>query len=69
MKGYITLKTVFGEHEHDKEMKLRYLIIDGLSSYNIIIGRSNFNKLGITLSTGLKCPLSDGQVGVIQGDQ
>jgi len=41
-------------------------------SYNIVIGRPSFNQLGALMSTKflvMKCPLDDGGVGTIKGDQ
>lgn len=58
--------------EQSKEINVRYLVIDSFSYCNIIIGRPNFNQLGVALSNlnlCMKYPLSDGQVGFVQGDQ
>lgn len=68
VKGYITLKTIFGGRESARMINLRYLIIDTHSSYNMIIGLSAFNQLGASLSIlyiCMKYPLSDGRVGFI----
>jgi hypothetical protein len=72
VRGYITLKTTFGSGAHAKTIRVRYLVINSPSSYNIIIGRPSFNLLGAFLSTKflvMKYPLSDGKVGTIRGDQ
>lgn len=63
------LETTFGERDQTKEIKVRYLVIDSLYSYNMIIGRLTLNHLGamlFTLYLCIKYPLSDGRVGVIQ---
>lgn len=72
VKGYITLKTIFGVGEQAKQVKGGYMVIDAHSSNNIIIERPTFNQLSASLSTIYLCmkyPLSDRWVGVIQGDQ
>lgn len=38
VKGYITLKTTFGEKENARHVKVIYVVIDVLSSYNMIMG-------------------------------
>lgn len=43
MKGY--MKTMFGEQDHAKEIKVKYLVINAPSSYNMIIGQITFNQL------------------------
>lgn len=55
-------------------IKIMYLIVDVPSSYNIIIGRLNFNliSLGTFLSTlylRTKYPLNNGRIYMIQRDQ
>lgn len=72
VKGYIILKTTFGEQDQTKEIKTMYLVIDTSSSYNIIIRRPTFNQLGTALYNLYLCmkyPLPNGRVRVIQGDQ
>lgn len=46
VKEYITLKIIFREEETAKEVRVRYLVIDAPSSYNMIILRPYFNQLG-----------------------
>lgn len=63
---------MFTLDETAKMMKVRYLIIDVISSYNKIIELYAFNLLGASLTTSYLCmkyPLPNGFVGVIQGDQ
>lgn len=41
-------------------IKVKYLVVDTLSPYNAILGRSSLKLLGVVLSTlhlSLKCPL------------
>lgn len=64
--------TTFGSRNHVKSIQVRYLIVDVLFPYNIIIGRPSFNALEDVLSIlylTLKYPLEDGRVGIVKGDQ
>ena len=72
VRGYITLKTIFGTGKQAKTIKIRYLVVNAPNSYNIVIGRPSFNRLGALLSTKflvMKYPLDDGGFGTIKGDQ
>jgi len=72
VRGYITLKTIFGVGKQAKAIKIRYLVVNAPNSYNIVIGCPSFNRLGALLSTKflvMKYPLDDGGVGKIKGDQ
>lgn len=70
VKGYIALKAIFGVEENARLIKVRYLVIDESSSYNMIIGRHSSNQLRTAPSTSYLCmkhPLMDGIVSIIQG--
>lgn len=72
VRGYITLKTTFGHGSQAKTIRVRYLVVNSPSSYNIIIGRPAFNLLGGVLSTKflvMKYPLDKGRIRTIKGDQ
>lgn len=61
-------KTVFIFKEIAKMIKVKYLIVDFLWLYNIIIGRPSFNLLGDALSTlylNMKYPLPNEHIGMI----
>lgn len=63
---------VFGSGDNAKGIKVRYLIVNASSPYNIIIERPTFNVLEASLPTlylTMKYPLDDGRVGVIKGNQ
>ncbi|RDX95028.1 hypothetical protein CR513_22501, partial [Mucuna pruriens] len=47
IKGVIELETMFGERDHAHTIPMLYTIIDVDASYNIIMGRSALNKLGV----------------------
>ena len=44
-RGYIDLYTTFGLEGANKTLKIRYLVINANTSYNILLGRSSLNKL------------------------
>ncbi|XP_068461731.1 uncharacterized protein [Phaseolus vulgaris] len=50
-KGYIDLMTTFGRGNKTKKIKIRYLVVDATTSYNVLLGRSSLNKLGAIVST------------------
>lgn len=61
IKGRITLKTTFGSSWSTKAICVWYLVVDVDSPYNVIIGRTTLNNLGVPLSTfhlTLKYPLT-----------
>lgn len=69
---HLFIMTVFGSGDSAKGIKVRYLIVNTSSPYNITIGRSSFNAQEVALSTlylTMKYPLDDGRVWVIKGDQ
>jgi hypothetical protein len=49
VRGYITLKTTFGDDLQAKTVQVRYHVVSSPHSYNIIIGRPTFNLLGAFL--------------------
>ena len=71
-KGYIELYTTFGLEEASKTPRIRYLVIDANTSYNILLGRSSLNKLGAIVSTphlAMKFPSLWGDILTIHVDQ
>lgn len=61
---------IFRLNKNVKMIKVRYLVIDASSSYNIIIGRYAFNLLGVAICTLYLCMkyfLSKGRFRFIQG--
>ncbi|RDY12652.1 hypothetical protein CR513_02516, partial [Mucuna pruriens] len=51
IKGVIELETTFRECSHARTIPVLYTVVDVDASYNIIMGRSTLNKLGVVLST------------------
>lgn len=72
VRGYVTLETTCGEGENTMAINVSYIIVDALSSYNIIIGLLVINSPGEIISTlylVMKCLLPGGRVSTIRGDQ
>ncbi|CAL5187890.1 unnamed protein product [Lathyrus oleraceus] len=71
VKGYIDLDTTFGKGENAKMLKVRYLVIDSWSVYNVVIGMPVVAELGAVISIvhlKMKYPIGDGMVGVVMAD-
>ncbi|RDX61124.1 hypothetical protein CR513_60676, partial [Mucuna pruriens] len=71
IKGVIELETTFGERTHARTIPMLYIVVDVDTSYNIIMGRPAFNKLGVMVSTLHLCMkyLVGQEVGRIWADQ
>jgi len=73
IQGYIDLYTKFGEgRATSKTLKIRYLLVDANTSYNILLGISSLNLLGAIVSTphlAMKFPSPMGDVITIHMDQ
>jgi len=70
-KGIVTLMVTAGAYPKQLTRQLDFLVLDCLSSYNVIIGRPTLNKWKSTTSTyclKVKFPTENG-VGEIRGDQ
>lgn len=72
VKGYISLKTLFGPKENINRIKVIYIVVGAPSSYNIILGKPNFKLLKATLSMlylTMHYPLDNERVSIIKRDQ
>lgn len=61
--GHFPMIMTFSSGDNAKSVKVRYLIVNVASPYNIIVGKPSFNALEETLSIlylTLKYPLKDG---------
>ena len=71
-KHYIELYTTFGEGKNNKTIKIRYLVIDANTSYNILLGQSSINRLMAIVSTphlAMKFPSALGDILTVHVDQ
>ena len=71
-KVYIELYTTFDHDKANKILRIRYLVIKTNTSYNVLLGRSSFNKLGAIVSTphlAMKFPSLSGDILNIHVDK
>jgi len=72
-KGYIDLHTKFGDTDQGhRTIIVKYLIVDGNTSYNVLLGRPSLNKLGAIVSTpnlAMKFLTEHGNVATVYADQ
>ena len=72
IKGYIELYTTFGEGKNTRTIKIRYLVIDANTSYNILLGRLSINRLMAIVSTphlAMKFPSRTRDILMVHLDQ
>lgn len=50
-KGYVELRTSLGVDKDAKELKIKFLLVDADTSYNVILGRPCLNVFGAIVST------------------
>ena len=70
-KGIVTLTITVGTHLRQLTRQLDFVVVDYLSSYNIIIGKPTLNRWKAATSTyclKVKFPTDNG-VGEVKGDQ
>ena len=71
-KGYIELYTTFGEGKNNKTIRIKYLVIDANTSYNILLGRSSINRRMAIVSTphlAMKFASISGDILTVHVDQ
>jgi len=72
VRGYIELRTAFTDGAVSRTEKIKYLVVNALSAYNILLGRPTLNRLGVVPSTRhmkLKLSLMEGVVITVKSDQ
>jgi hypothetical protein len=70
-KGYIDLDTRFGNGRNAKVIKVRYMVVDSSSAYNVVIGRPALKALKAVISVAdltMEYPVGNGKVGVVEAD-
>ncbi|XP_061365405.1 uncharacterized protein LOC133308736 [Gastrolobium bilobum] len=71
-KSYIDLKLTLGKKEAFRAGRVRFVVVDASSSYNVIIGRPTIHEWDVLVSTkhqALKMVGSKNEVITIRGDQ
>lgn len=72
MRGYVDLRMSLGTEKDAREIKVRFLLVEANTSYNVLLGRPCLNAFGAIVFTPhltLKYPSEDGRVCVIRADQ
>ncbi|XP_014489656.1 uncharacterized protein LOC106752481 [Vigna radiata var. radiata] len=71
-RGYVDLRTSLGMDRRAREIKVRFLLVEAKTSYNVLLGRPCLNAFGAIVSTPhltLKYPTDDGEVHTVRADQ
>jgi len=69
VRGYVELRTTFTDGAVARTEKIKYLVVNAPSAYNILLGRPMLNRLGVVPSTRrmkLKLPSMEGVVITIK---
>jgi len=72
VRGYIELRTTFTYGLASRTEKIRYLVVNASSAYNILLGRPTLNRTGVVPSTRhmkVKLPSMEGLIITICSDQ
>ena len=72
VRGYMELRTTFTDGTTARTERIKYLVVNAPSAYNILLGRPTLNRLGAIPSTRhmkLKLPSMEGAVITIKSDQ
>jgi len=71
VRGYIELRTNFTDGLVSRTEKIRYLVVNALSAYNILLGRPTLNRTGVVPSTRhmkVKLPSMEGLIITIRSN-
>lgn len=71
-RGYVDLCTRLGTGRESEEKRLRYLVVEANTFYNVLLGRLCQNAFGAKVSTPnltLKYSSSKGMICIVQTDQ
>jgi len=71
-RGYVDLHTIFREGNQTKTIPVCFLVIEEHIYYNVLLGRSFINTLGVMISTlhlAMKFPSASGEIITIHEDQ
>ncbi|XP_014523974.1 uncharacterized protein LOC106780225 [Vigna radiata var. radiata] len=71
-RGYLDLRTRLGTGRESEEMKIRYLLVEANTAYNVLLGRPCLNAFGAIVSTPhltMKYPTHRGTICTIRANQ
>jgi len=72
VRGYIDLRTTFTDGVASRTEKIRYLVVNAPSAYNVLLGRPTLKRIGVVPSTRhvkVKLPSMEGMVITIHSNQ
>ena len=72
VRGHIKLRMTFTDGTTSRIENIRYLVVNALSAYNILLGRPALNRIGAVASTRhmeMKLPSLEGTLITIKSDQ
>jgi len=70
--GHVELRMNFSNGASSRTISIRYLVVNAVSAYNLLLGRPSLNRLGTVASTRhmkIKLPSLEGGVIIIKYDQ
>ena len=66
VKEHVELRTTFSDGTSSRTISIRYLVVNVVSAYHMLLGRPSLNKLGVVASTRhIKMKLPSLEEGVI----
>lgn len=71
-RGFVNLRMSLGTEKRAKELRVRFLLVEAETSYNVLLGRPCLNAFGAIVSTPhltLKYPSDDGRIWMVRADQ
>jgi len=71
-RGYLDLRTRIGSRRDDREVRVRFLLVEANTSYNVLLGRPCLNAFGAIVSTlhlAMKFPSDRGTICTVHADQ
>jgi len=72
VRGHVELRTTFSDGVTSRMISIKYLVVNVVSTYNLLLGRPSLNRLGVVASTRhmmMKLPSLEGGVIIIKSDQ
>ncbi|XP_027911682.1 uncharacterized protein LOC114170403 [Vigna unguiculata] len=71
-RGYVDLRTRIGSRKDGREVRVRFLLVEANTSYNVLLGRPCLNAFGAIVSTlhlAMKFPSDKGTICTVHADQ
>jgi len=71
-RGYVDLRTRIGSRKDGREVRVRFLLVEANTSYNVLLGRPCLNAFGAIVSTlhlAMKFPSDRGTICTVHADQ